>query len=408
MGSASCSKFNGSGRIVFMEYNLGCGIADKLVFAQQGGAIAAVMMVHFYAGHLSTVPIYLNQLITIPCYEIRETDVMFTNSNSTIFANITDSENGWLILFNSAGFITLQTIVCVYYSGVLVYLVYTVYYHAKIRGFGFSITWMTFILEFFGLIVILVASLDLAYSRRIFGQDGYVFVIFLYVQCAVLTNLLMAFYFLELFGNKLNSKSMFLKQYRTLFISILLVGFIIRIIFLSLQQSYKILPLVDTMAGGMILLIQTGISLILLLAVVIRSNRKLKEYGNVKNFKLLVVTVNRFVILCMIGSLGFLIIVATLVTNGESTYWGNIIVCVSPILYGMVSLVKIHRLAPHNQVKIKTSTSDKKSNPNTNSNTNSITNSNNNATATTMALSDTTTIPDTDTVTGDSNLKATQ
>jgi len=85
------------------------------------------------------------QLITIPCYEIRDTDNnMIKNSISTIFANITDSENGWLILFNSAGFITLQTIVCVYYSGVLVYLVYTVYYHAKIRGFGFSITWMTF------------------------------------------------------------------------------------------------------------------------------------------------------------------------------------------------------------------------------------------------------------------------
>jgi len=314
-----------------------------------------------------------------------------------------------LILFNSAGFITLQTIVCVYYSGVLVYLVYTVYYHAKIRGFGFSITWMTFILEFFGLIVILVASIDLAYSSRILGQDGYVFVIYLYIQAAVLTNLLMAFYFLELFGNKLNSKSMFLKQYRTLFISILLVGFIIRIIFLSLQQSYKISPIVDTTIGGMILLIQTGISLILLLAVVIRSNLKLNEYGNVKNFKLLVVTVNRFVILCMIGSLGFLITVASLVgPTTESTYWGNIIVCVSPILYGMVSLVKIHRLAPHNQVKIKTSTSDKKSNPNTNSNTNSIANSNNNVTATTMALSDTTAIPDTATVTGDSNLKATQ
>lgn len=280
---------------------------------------------------------------------------MMKLESENAFGNLTEASNEWLEIVLSPGFIALQTIILVYYSSLIIYLLITMVFFYKIKGFVISVTWTTFIFELLGLILILTASFDLAWSRGLFGQNGSSFFSQLYVQFAVLTNLLMAFYFLELFGSSLQSHSPFLDRYKRLFTLIFILGFSVRLILLTLQQMYIIPGRIDTMIGGIILCIQIFVSLLLILCVVIKSNQTLNKYGKNKNFKYLVHTINRFMILCAIGSLSFLVTVLALIMTNitYTTYWGVIAFNCTPILFSFVTVVKIHRLNPNTQVQFK-------------------------------------------------------
>jgi hypothetical protein len=347
-GKGACSfSPNMSNHIVISDREEGCSVAKKLLTAQNGGAIALIVTETILVGSFARAQEDIRtEQTTIPVISVYRDCIheILVSSNVTSLATATlfpPLENHWLTIYDSGWFYFLQVLI-----GILTFILmllcfgFTIYYIYDLR----RITTKIVILVCEGILnlILFVIVLDICNSRGLYSYHTSLNLSSISYSIIALTNLLMAFFFLELFSKELvSARESFIPKYKIHFLIFSAVSLLIRII-LGILSTFYLGPIIIPSLSGTILVLSNLLSLFVLIAVLYRCY---KETSNDDQLKIVRVVVFRFVIICILLTI-FAMSPAFVVnsTMYETTYEGRLLANYLIIISWMLSFFKIYKM----------------------------------------------------------------
>jgi len=224
----------------------------------------------------------------------------------------------------------------------IVCLSFTVYLFRELRRFTTKIV----VLIFEGILNILlfVLSLDICNSRGLLSYQATTLLSQTSYSIIGITNLLMAFFFFELFSDQLiSARESFIPQYKIHFLVISGVVLLIRIILSILTCIYLLSETLLYSIGGFLLLISSFLAIVVLIAVLLKCYSDTNADDSY--LKIVRVVVFRFVLVCVILSIlaltpGFIIMNSAYYT----TYSARVVINFFIIVTWTLSFFKIYKI----------------------------------------------------------------
>jgi hypothetical protein len=294
-----CFVSNVSNSIVLSTWEDGCSFATKIRSAQQGGALALLVETKPLPGSFARAYEIPKHEVTIPILSVHRTCIrsLMSSGSPNITGTILFSSNYWLTIYDHSMFYFGQVIIGLISSLlVIISVVGVVYNYMSIRKF----TTKTVVLQIEGLIhlCLLCTIIDIANSRGIYSTSSVSFLIRFTNSLVPMTNLLMGFFFLEIFHNQINNaQESFLNTYKCHFITATFICILGSFIMGILGSQYLIPPDLLTIIAGLLVTIMNLFALSLLIAVLVKCWYSTKLEGYLQKIR---TAIFRFVIICII------------------------------------------------------------------------------------------------------------
>jgi magnesium-transporting ATPase (P-type) len=151
----------------------------------------------------------------------------------------------------------------------------------------------------------LLSIIDIASSRGIYPQLVVTFFFRIAVCLLSMSNLLMGFYFLEVFSDQISSQDSFLRVYKIPFLTITFIVILVNFIMGILASEYIININHNNLINGIFLVILNIFALIILIVVLVKCYSITNVEGYLKKIRSVVFN---FVIVCIIISLAILVL----------------------------------------------------------------------------------------------------
>jgi hypothetical protein len=221
--------------------------------------------------------------------------------SSNITGIIVSSPNYWLLIYDHPLFYFGQVII-----GLLSCILIVISSLGAIHNFyenGVTTKMVVLVFETVLNIFALLAIIDLASSRGIYPQLVVTFFFRIAVCLLSMSNLLMGFYFLEVFSDQISSQDSFLRVYKIPFLTITFIVILVNFIMGILASEYIININLNNQIAGAFMSIMNIFALIILVVVLVKCYSITNVGGYLKKIRSVVFS---FVIVCIIISLAIL------------------------------------------------------------------------------------------------------
>jgi len=309
-----CTAGNFSGKIIVSNYEFGCILQKKVLFAQNGGAVAFLAHHSVLAGAYARSVEGLSDDLRIPVLSV-QSSCIFQKSIQNMTAVIVSSPNGWLPVYDNGAFWFVQCLIAV--LSMVIMIACTVGSILTIKEQK-SITTKVIVLMGEGVIHIFnfIISIDMCSSRGILSYRVYTVIEPTSISGIGFPNILMGFFFLALFGNEISDPDYFLTRYRPHFLIFAIICVAVSVIMSVLGFQFILTNDQYFTITGIIYTI-TNLVAVLVMFLVLWRCYKATSKENARDYLLKIRrAVFRFVIGCII--LTILVLVPPTIKSTES------------------------------------------------------------------------------------------